>query len=53
MKEYIVYCEFWNALDRVNECVEIRAYGFLRRHAEKAVRHDNPSLVFVNCVREA
>lgn len=43
MKEYMVTCDFYSKYG--TERVEIRAYGFLRRHAEKAVRKDNPTAI--------
>lgn len=45
MTEYMVTCDFYTKHGCERE--EIRAYGFLRIHAEKAVRHDNPSAVIL------
>lgn len=52
MKEYIVTCDFVGKYGVEQE--EIRAYGFLRRHAEMVVRNDNNrTLLLVRSVREA
>lgn len=51
MKEYIVTCDFCGKYGIEQE--EIRAYGFLYRHAEMAVRNDNTrTLLLIRSVRE-
>lgn len=52
MKHFIVTCEFWSEIDGVMEEVELNSYGFTSRHAVKAIKHDNPSLVRILSVSE-